>query len=83
MCTNKSTIRQEALQTLLRQVRLEANLRQEDLAKCIDQVQSVISKYESGERRVDLVELSFICEAVGITLPEFIRRYVEAIRETE
>lgn len=68
---------------LLRQVRLEAGLRQVDLAERLGQPQSFVSKSESGERRVDLLELQQICRAVGITLVEFARRFEESSSETE
>jgi transcriptional regulator with XRE-family HTH domain len=60
---------------LLRQVRIEAGLRQVDLAKKLRQPQSFISKYESGERRLDLLELHQVCNAVGISLREFVKRF--------
>lgn len=65
---------QEKLQALLKQVRLDAGLRQSDLADKLGAPQSFVSKYESGERRLDILELRQICEAVGITLSEFIKR---------
>lgn len=52
-------------------------MRQEDLAAKLGQPQSFVSRYESGERRVDLLELKAICRAVGITLNEFVRRFEE------
>lgn len=65
---------QEVLQFLLRQIRLEANLRQIDLAQQLRQPQSFVSKYESGERRLDILELRKICEITGISLNEFAQR---------
>ncbi len=38
-------------------VRLEAGLTQVDVAQALSKHQSYISKYETGERRVDFVEL--------------------------
>jgi len=60
---------------LLRQTRLDAGLRQSDLAQKLRQPQSFVSKYESGERRIDLLELREICEALGVSLAEFVRRF--------
>lgn len=65
------------LLALLRQVRRDAGLRQVDLAQLLGQPQSFVSKYESGERRLDLVQLEQICKAVGISLEEFVRRFQE------
>ena len=41
----------------LRAARLEASLTQEEVARKIKKPQSYVSKCESGERRVDVVEL--------------------------
>jgi len=42
----------------LRSARLEADLTQVDVARKLNQPQSYVSRCESGERRVDVVELS-------------------------
>ena len=62
---------QIALQTLLRELRQTAGLRQQDVADIIDEPQSFVSKYEIGERRLDILELHEICQALGITLVKF------------
>lgn len=66
------------LADLLKRIRLEAHLTQGQIAKKIGQTQSYVSKYEHGEQRLDLIELESVCDATGITLAEFIRRYLEA-----
>jgi transcriptional regulator with XRE-family HTH domain len=70
----------EQLHGLLRQLRLEAGLRQADVAQRIRQPQSFVSKYESGERRLDLIELRAVCEALGVTLSQFVRRFEDITR---
>lgn len=79
---NKSArnTQQGKLRNLLREVRLEAGLRQVDLAELLGHPQSFVSKYESGERRLDLPELREVCEATGISLDEFVRRFEESLR---
>lgn len=67
-----------ALQALLRDIRQEKSLRQIDLADALGAPQSFVSKYESGERRLDLVELQQVAAALGIPLQELIRRYLDA-----
>ena len=59
------------LQRLLRELRLAAGLRQQDVADLIKEPQSFISKYESGERRLDVLELREVCSSIGITLERF------------
>jgi transcriptional regulator with XRE-family HTH domain len=54
---------------------MEAGLRQDDLAARLKQSQSFVSKYESGERRLDLLELQQICRAVGLSLAQFVHRF--------
>ena len=70
---------QKQLQRLLRRIRQEAELTQRELAERIEVPQSVVSKYETGERRLDLVELKQVCEAVGVPLQEFVRRFEEGV----
>ena len=65
----------EILQELLRKVRVEQGLTQEELAKKLKVPQSFVSKYESGERRIDLVELRLVCFALGVPLAIFIKRW--------
>jgi transcriptional regulator with XRE-family HTH domain len=73
------TPEQKRLLALLRQVRLDAGLRQVDLAERLGQPQSFVSKYESGERRLDLLELYQVCVAVGISLSNFVRKFEKEI----
>ena len=72
---------QERLCALLRQIRTDAGLRQADVAKRLDRPQSFVSKYEAGERRLDLVELRQVCEAMGVSLIDFARMFEEDSRE--
>ena len=71
-----SSSRQAALLGLLRLVREEAGLRQIDVAERLDQPQSFVSKYESGERRLDLLEIEVVCLACETDLSKFVRRYL-------
>jgi transcriptional regulator with XRE-family HTH domain len=66
------------LAALLRQVRLDANLTQSQLAEKIGQTQSYVSKYENGEQRLDLIELEAVCKAAGVSLTVFVERYLES-----
>lgn len=71
-------MKKNRLAALLRQVRLDANLTQSQLADKIGQTQSYVSKYENGEQRLDLIELEVVCKAVGISLTDFVGRYLES-----
>jgi transcriptional regulator with XRE-family HTH domain len=71
---------QEKLQLLLRQVRQEAGLTQADIALRVGQPQSFVSKYESGERRLDILELHAVCSAVGLSMTDFISRLEQMLK---
>jgi len=60
---------------LLRKIRLEAKLRQVDVANRLGLPQSFVSKYESGERRLEFVEVAQICAALGIRFSAFVQRF--------
>lgn len=66
--------RQYIVQRLLRDIRIDAGLRQVDLAEKLGQPQSFVSKCESGERRLDLLELEQVCICCGVTLIDFVVR---------
>jgi len=63
----------------LRALRLELRLSQAELATRLGVPQSFVSKYESGERRLDTLELRRICDALGTTVPKFLRRLDRSI----
>ena len=77
----KGELNEQTLLALLRSARHEAGMRQVDLANRLQRPQSYVSKYESGERRLDLLELRQICKALGISLEAFIRKLESAIGE--
>jgi transcriptional regulator with XRE-family HTH domain len=61
--------------SLLRQTRKEAHLRQADVAQALGTTQAFVSKYELGERRLDILDLARVCDVLGISLLEFVRRF--------
>mgnify|MGYP001424669467 CR=1 FL=1 len=62
----------ECFLAMLRQGRLDATLSQVELARRLGVNQSVVSKNERGERRMDVLELRDWCLAVGVPFPEFV-----------
>jgi ribosome-binding protein aMBF1 (putative translation factor) len=58
---------------LLRKAREGAGLSQEKAARKLGKPQSFVSKCESGERRVDVVELIEFCRVYGIRATEVVR----------
>lgn len=55
----------------LRQARLEAGLTQIEVADALQKPQSFVSKCETGERRVDVVELQVLADLYGVPLTYF------------
>jgi transcriptional regulator with XRE-family HTH domain len=72
---------QERLQELLRQTRMDAGLTQGDVARQLKQPQSFVSKYESGERRLDVIELRQICGILGISLAKFVEKFEKTLNK--
>lgn len=70
---------QKALLLLLRQLRTEAGLRQIDMAKALGKPQAFVSYYESGARRLDLLELRQICGILGISLIDLVRKFENSL----
>ncbi|MGC9968967.1 MAG: helix-turn-helix transcriptional regulator [Bryobacteraceae bacterium] len=80
MPTGHAVSAQEQLRALLRRMRINAGLTQTDVAQRLGQPQSFVSKYESGERRLDILELREVCAVIGVTLAEFVRRLEQALQ---
>lgn len=71
----RSNREKQQLQELLRELRDAADLRQVDLAKRLGRPQSFVSKYESGEKNLDFLEVREVCEALGVPLVDLARRF--------
>lgn len=56
----------------LREARLAASLTQAEAARALGKPQSYLSKCESGERRVDVIELERIARVYGRPLQFFL-----------
>ena len=64
---------QRVLSTL-RDARREAGLTQVEVGKKFGAHASFVSKCESGERRIDVVELAQFCRIYGVTTTDFLKR---------
>ena len=65
---------------VLRELRKQRNLTQDQLAKSMGVKQAFVSKYETGERRLDFLDLVGICDVLGISIVKFAERF-EASRK--
>jgi transcriptional regulator with XRE-family HTH domain len=72
--------RQEALRRYLIGRRKEAELTQADVASRLGHNQSYVAKIESGQRRVDVVELLELAEAIGFDPVDALRAAQRARR---
>lgn len=57
----------------LRAARERAGLTQTDVAKRFGAHASFVSKCESGERRIDVLELAQFCKLYGVTVAVFLQ----------
>lgn len=68
----------EGFRLLLIEARNSAGLTQVDLAKKLGRPQSFVSKYERGERRLDVIEFLDVAETIGIDPAHVIRKLQQA-----
>ena len=65
MAKTLGTARHAALVAFIVQRREAAGLTQSELARRLGQYQSFVARLESGQRRVDVVELIDLAQAIG------------------
>ena len=69
--------RYELLRDELKSARVQAKLLQTDLAMRLKKPQSYISKVESGERNLDIIEFVSYCEALEIEPSKWLKRLAD------
>jgi ribosome-binding protein aMBF1 (putative translation factor) len=67
---------------ILKEAREQAGMTQVQLADKLSQSQSFVSKFERGDRRIDLIQLRTICQILGLSLGEFVERMEREITRT-
>lgn len=75
------TTQQMVFLRLLREARLAAEMRQEDVAERLGVPQSYVSKVESGERAISVIEFRQYCLAIGISAVRFMECLDEALAQ--
>ena len=68
----RTDARQEQLRTALTQARISRGLTQMEVASRLNRPQSFVSKYENGERRLDIFEFLRVCATLSIGSAEVI-----------
>jgi transcriptional regulator with XRE-family HTH domain len=64
---------------MLRELRREKKVTQEALADLLGKPQSYVSKYELGERRIDVVETFAVCRALNADFASFVKELISRI----
>lgn len=75
------TDRYDLFRELLRELRESKGVTQAQLAERLEIPQSYVSKYETGERRLDFVETAEICEALGIKTADLANLFESRLRK--
>jgi transcriptional regulator with XRE-family HTH domain len=75
------TSRYELFRRMIVDERKQSCLSQEQLANRLSRPQSFVSKYERGERRLDVVEFLEVAAALGIDPSSFIERLARGRRD--
>ena len=73
------TDRYSSFLSLIIAARKEAHVTQQELAEQLGKPQSYVSKYERGERRLDVIEFLDIVEALGVD-PRPLLEELQAVR---
>ena len=77
------THRYERLRSLIIEARKRAGLTQVELARKLGRPQSFVSKYEIGERRLDVVEFVDVAAAIGVSAQALLAQLQKLSASTE
>ena len=66
---------------LLAETRANAGMTQVELAKRLDVAQATISKFERGDRRLDLLQLREICVQLEVSLVDFVTEFEQRVKQ--
>ena len=68
---------------LLTELRNQAGMTQRELATKLDVAHALVANWELGERRVDLAEFYWICEACGASAESEASKLIQAFAKLE
>ncbi|MDD3002052.1 MAG: helix-turn-helix transcriptional regulator [Candidatus Riflebacteria bacterium] len=68
---------------LIVEARKEAGLSQGEVAKKLNRPQSFVSKYERGERRIDIVEFLEVAKAIGVNPLQIIKALKQGTKKEQ
>jgi len=72
---NPYDYQRQILRKILTNIRKNKNIKQIELAKSLNKPQSFISKYENGERNLDLIEINQLCKVLKFSLIKVIKEF--------
>lgn len=78
---NRQDPRYEKLQSLLKELRKSKNIRQQELAEMLGRPQSYVSKYEGGDRNIDLIELIDVAKSLDMVPATVISDLVKSLSD--
>lgn len=67
------------LTKVLKTIRIEKGMLQDDVAKKLGLPQSFVSDYERSRRKLDLIRLDSVCEALETSLEDLVKRYSDEV----
>lgn len=68
----------QLLRQFLVEARERAGLTQTQVAQRLQRAQSFVSKYELGERRLDVIDFVQVCDCLGVDPGELLRQVLKA-----
>lgn len=83
MHKKRGTLPHLRLLDILISARVAKGLTQAELAERLDRPQSYVSKVETGERRLDVVEMVYICREVDVDPVELVEAVSFAVQESQ
>ncbi|MCK9418765.1 MAG: helix-turn-helix transcriptional regulator [Nitrospirae bacterium] len=70
------------LRRILKDLREAKQLTQAQLARKLSVPQSFVSKYETGERRIDVIETAQICRALETSMTQLLSKLSKRLKYT-
>lgn len=68
---------------LLIELRLNAGLTQQQIAKAVDKSQSHVSLWEKREREINVIDVWKWCDVVGISASQFFEEFDERVKSSK
>lgn len=68
------------LMDCLKAYRLQSKMTQQELADSLGCSQAYVSKYEQGQKRLDVIEIRKICGCLGVDLIELISEFEDRLK---